>query len=116
MSWTYFCPEDHGLIGVGSVDWYGETGCYEWSDTTVFYHPGTEKFYWETGAGCSCNGPLEDVQGLDDLRSGTFFDLVKEVQKELGDVLEGGYMTDHAKGSIAHDVAALFEAALKVRG
>lgn len=116
MSWTYFRPEDHGLIGVGTVDWLGETGCYEWNDTTVFYHPETERFYWETESGCSCDGPLERVEKLDDLQSGTFFELVKDVQSLLTVELEKSYVSDHAKGSIAHDVAALFEAALKVKG
>lgn len=113
MTWTYFKPEDHGLVGVGEVDWMGGGGCYEWDTTTVMYHPGTDTFYWEHGSGCSCNGPLEDVRGLADLKSGTLWELSGELGRELSHLSH--YLSSDEKDRTAHDVASVLEAALKAR-
>jgi hypothetical protein len=113
MSWTYFRPEDHGLVGVGEVDWLGDTGCYEWNTTTVMYHPETDRFYWEHGGGCSCDGPLESVRGLDDLESGTFWELTTALSQGLAGLPE--HYSPKTWETISGDVVDLLSAALKAR-
>jgi hypothetical protein len=113
--WEYFKPENHGLTGVGSVDWYGDTGCYEWFQTTVMYHRETGVYYWETSAGCSCDGPMEVVSCLDDLSSGTFFDLADHLGKQLDGIRNDNYLSDQTKAAIAADVVDVLSAAQKVR-
>ena len=120
MSWAYFKPEDHGLVPVYDVDWLRGTGCYEWDDTTVLYHRESDQFYWEHGSGCSCNGPLGDVQSLNDLKSGSFWDLVTDVQQELsGRYGEGEYSRKYygaeAYTQLTVQIGNLIEAAQRVR-
>jgi len=43
--------EREGLQHVASV----RAGGYSWAATTVYYKPGTGRFYWLSESGCSCN-------------------------------------------------------------
>jgi hypothetical protein len=115
MSWTYFKPEDHGLVGVGTVDWLGNTGDYDWDTTTVMYHPETDRFYWERGSGCSCNGPLEDVGGLDDLESGTLWELTSELSRGLASIGDHPSLMPTVWEKISGDIVDLLSAGLKAR-
>jgi hypothetical protein len=115
MTWTYFKPEDHGLVGVGEVDWLGDKGCYEWDTTTVMYHHGTDRFYWEHGSGCSCNGPLEGVNGLDDLESGSLWELTGALGRELADVAALSTLEPKTWEIISTDVVDLLSAAMRAR-
>lgn len=80
MGWEYFDEKKFGVVRVGQVDWTDEA--YTWDTTTVFYHPDEKKFYWEHDGGCSCNGPLDDVYSLNDLESGSAFDIAKELTSD----------------------------------
>jgi hypothetical protein len=121
MAWEYFRAENHGLVPVYDVDWLRGTGCYEWENTTVLYHPETDRFYWEHGSGCSCNGPLDDVSTIDDLKSGSFWDLVTDVQSYLSERYgEGTYSRTEGGGAEAYtqltaQIGNLIEAAQRVR-
>lgn len=73
-----------GLTWVAAVEWE-EDLCYQWHQTTVLRHD-DGSFYAETGAGCSCNGPLDYVESLSDLDGPfTFW----ELEKYLKDALDG---------------------------
>jgi hypothetical protein len=115
LSWEYFKPENHGLVGVADLDWLAGEGCYEWETTSVLYHSKTETFYWERGAGCSCNGPLEDVDSLDDLESGTFFDLASALSEDLIAFLKNEHRSFRQKEAVSGEVVRVIEAALKVK-
>lgn len=116
MSWQYFKPEEHGLVGVGDVQWTGDA--YQWDTTTVMYHVESGEFYWESGSGCSCNGPLEDVHGLNDLEHGTLFQLSAELSKRLDSwvVSEESWSsyTQAAKDRAAMEATRVLEAALRI--
>jgi hypothetical protein len=110
MTWEYFKPEAHGLVHVGAVDWLAGEGCYEWSETTIMYHPETQRFFWENDGGCSCDGPLDNVNTLDDLTSGTLHDLWTEVMSDLKNY-EDSKNYEH----IAADVVETMSACLRVK-
>lgn len=113
MSWYYFEPKEHGLVSVGEVDWID--GCYDWDTTTVFYCPEDGLFYWESGSGCSCNGPLEGVTKREDLESGTFFQLSNDLNKHLADTLESKYESQKTKERAGMEMTRVIEAAMRVK-
>jgi len=107
--WMYFEPEKHGLVHVTAVDWLAGEGCYEWDETTVLWSPKNKLFYWESGSGCSCNGPLDDVDSIDELESGTFWDLVIDLQGVLTE-----YAESSRKDAVSAEVTDSIGVALKV--
>lgn len=109
MTWFYFDAVKFGLVHVTAVDWLAGDGCYEWDETTVLWSPTTKLFYWEHGSGCSCNGPLDDVDSRDDLKVGTFWDLVRDLQSVLIE-----YVESSRKDAVTSEVVASLEIALKV--
>lgn len=113
MSYGWVSPEISklGLVFVDRVDWLHDTGCYEWSDTTVMFHPESEMFYWETSSGCSCNGPLEDVRSLEDLESGRFWALTQDLEATLVQESASEYRDAEL---LKNEVVRVIEAAQKV--
>ncbi len=95
MSWEYFNEDRFGLKRVGQVDWTDDA--YSWHTTSVFFDPTTKTFYWETGGGCSCDGPLEFVQGLDDLDHGNAFKISKELMDLAQSLQDDKYETTEFK-------------------
>lgn len=112
---TYFKAEDHGLEYVGGVDWLRGEGCYEWEDTTVLYHRETDTFYWETSGGCSCDGPLDDVESLDDLDKGTFHQLAEHIVVTLDDVRKRTWRGEDSEGMLDLEATRVIEAAIRIR-
>jgi len=112
---TYFRAGDHGLEHVGSVDWLRGEGCYEWHDTTVLYHRETDMFYWETAGGCSCNGPLDDVESLADLECGSFHQVTSHISKLWEEEKENKWHGDDSEGVLALEVTRVIEAIVRVR-
>jgi len=113
MSWYYFEPDTFGLEHVGAVDWLRGEGCYEWEETTVFFRAEDGLFYWDSGSGCSCDGPLEGVTKLDDLTSGNLSALSAELMRYFGSV--SGYREDK-DGVLALEVTRVIEAAVRKEG
>lgn len=116
MSWEYFNAEEHGLRGVGNVDWLRGEGSYEWDETSVFYRPEDGLFYWEHGSGCSCDGPLEYVHGLDDLTSGNLQALSQELTATYVDQTSRPWGSADKDGVLALEVTRVIEAAVRVEG
>lgn len=85
-------------------------GSYEWDNTTVLYDAESDRFYWEHGSGCSCDGPLEFVHSLDDLSQGTLGDLMLELNSDLD-----GYKTSEHYGELMMEVARVIEASMRAR-
>lgn len=83
MSWDnnpYYSPENFGLTPVAEMSWHEP--CYDF-DYTVAWTSEDGTLYWASDSGCSCPVPFEDYSSLDDLTTGTKFDLLKEVQGRL---------------------------------
>lgn len=77
--------KDLGLEQVVEISWTDHP--YEWDTTTVLIDPLTKVFYWESGSGRSCNGPLEDVTKREDLESGSFFACAKEITERQAELM-----------------------------
>lgn len=86
MSWDnnpYDNPENFGLTLVAEMSWHAP--CYDF-DYTVAWQGEDGTLYWASDSGCSCPSPFEDYSTLEDLTTGTKFDLMQEVQERLGNI------------------------------
>lgn len=89
MTDVYYNPENFGLTKIAEMEW--SEPCYSF-DMTVAWLDSEGKLYWGSDSGCSCPSPFES-QGLDDLSTGSFFDLDREVQERLNDTYYKDYAT-----------------------
>lgn len=60
---------------VGIDDWehvlsIDEGGGYDWTSFEAFYSPSARKFFWVSGAGCSCDSIGSDVYSVADFENG----------------------------------------------
>lgn len=111
MSYDY-SPGDDGLVGLGYADFEPE-GCYEWDGVTVYVRTEDKRFFWENGSGCSCNGPMEYVNKLEDFDSGTYAEFVAFLLERLGDELNSTWTTPGGKAAIITSVAEVLTEAAK---
>lgn len=80
MNSIYYNPEEFGLTTVGQIDWdngddYGFSMIVVWKDKDG-------KLYWASDSGCSCPSPFEDFYKIDQLETGSFFELAKYLESE----------------------------------
>lgn len=71
VDWEDFGIYDRDL----PTDWQFVTsldggGGYDWITLHAFYSPSERRFYWASGAGCSCNHWGEDLRSPADFESG----------------------------------------------
>lgn len=92
MLHLYYGPEAFGLKIVGEVDWLEAP--YEF-DLTVVWKDKAGTLYWGWDSGCSCNTPFDDF-GLDDLRTGNFHAL----SRELTEGVVSTYSPDRAREQV----------------
>lgn len=100
----YNQPKLFGLTPVASVDWYGSEACYEFSTTEVWWNEDEKQFYWADDAGCSCNAPFENFEE-GDLSSGSWSDVMKHLNTNLG---------DNPRDEIAADVVDCLQAVMRI--
>ena len=75
---VYNSPEKFGLTEVGQIDWAEQDYSF---DMTVVWKDENGKLYWADDSGCSCPSPFEDFHSLDQLETGSFFDLAHYLQE-----------------------------------
>jgi hypothetical protein len=46
------------------------TGGYDWVSNDVFYSPSARRYFWYQDSGCSCYGPMESVDSVEDFSNG----------------------------------------------
>lgn len=51
------------------VDDFTTGGGYDWSTFVSYYHPGSDRFYYVSGSGCSCNSISDGISRLSDFQS-----------------------------------------------
>lgn len=76
----YSHPEEFGLTTVGEIDWDDGDDCG--FNMTVVWKDKDDTFYWADDSGCSCPAPFEDFYKIDELETGSFFDLAKHLERE----------------------------------
>lgn len=60
-----------------------DDGVWEWDVFDMFYSPSARRYFWYNAAGCSCDGPYEDVGSAGDLQNGSYQDAVREVRENF---------------------------------
>lgn len=83
----YSTPDKYGLTTVGQVEW--SEPCYDF-DLTVVWWTEDGRLYWADDSGCSCPSPFEDFTKLDELTTGTVFDLSAHLERRRGETNDGG--------------------------
>lgn len=78
MNDVYYSPEKFGLTTVGQIDW--EEPDYSFN-MTVVWKDKDGKLYWASDSGCSCPSPFEDYHSIDQLETGSFFDLARYLEE-----------------------------------
>lgn len=73
---VYMQPEHFGLETVGTVSWDDEP--YQF-DLTIVLRDRDGRLYWASDSGCSCPSPFEDFTSIEDLRTGTVYQLIQEL-------------------------------------
>lgn len=101
----YNQPEEFGVVPVASVDWYGDSACYEFAMTQIWFDPDTRLFWWAYDSGCSCYAPFEYFEDSD-LNKGSWSQVIAALTDHLGDT---------EAPEIRADVADAVEAILRVK-
>lgn len=83
MKDVYCNPEEFGLTTVGQIDW-DDRDDYGFS-MTVVWKDKDGKLYWAFDSGCSCPSPFEDFHDINQLETGSFFDLAQYLGSEQND-------------------------------
>lgn len=97
MSSPYYSPEKFGLKVLGEMSWsepdYG-------FDLTVVWTDERGTLYWANDSGCSCPSPFEDVKSIDDLVTGTEFQLFADLAEDLAARSTYRSNNDYANGEM----------------
>lgn len=80
---VYYNPEKFGLTTIGEISWHEPD--YDFN-LTVAWHDAKGKLYWASDSGCSCPSPFEDFNSLEDLQTGTKFQLLAELDTQLEEI------------------------------
>lgn len=66
------CEDFEHIAGLLGADW-------EWDQLDVYYSPSRRRYFWVEQSGCSCDGPWEYIDSIDDFQSGMYADAKKQV-------------------------------------
>lgn len=73
----YYSPGSFGVECVGQVEW----GSHDQFDLTAVWVDARGRLYWDDDSGCSCVTQFDDVQSIEELRTGSFQQLAEHLRE-----------------------------------